>query len=96
MHGEAYAARQSVNAETIDYQQQAWNQFKQVEIWYQNNVREFASERAALVSQNASLEVAINIRDHEKHVSLRMSSAIAEKRLDDRYRVTLENLTQER
>ena len=59
-------------------------------------MREFASERAALVSQKASLEVAINVRDQEKQVSLRMISAIAEKRLDDRYRVTLENLTQER
>ena len=96
LHGEACAAIQSANGLKIEYQQQAWNQFKQVEIWYQNNVREFACERAALASQKVFLEAAINVRDQEKQVSLRMLSAIAEKRLDDRYRVTLENLTQER
>ena len=76
--------------------QQAWNRFKQVEIWYQNNVRDFACERAALASQKAFLEAAINVRDQEKQVSLRMLSAIAERKLEDQYRVTLENLTQER
>ena len=59
-------------------------------------MREFAGERAVLVSQKTNIEAAINVRDHEKQVSLRMLSAIAEKRLDDRYRVTLGNLTQER
>ena len=96
LHEEACAAIQAVIDETIEYQQQAWNQFKQVEIWYQNNVREFASERAALVTQKVFLEATINFRDQEKQVSLRMLSAIAEKRLDDRYRVTLNNFMQER
>ena len=89
LHGEAYAARQSVNDEQIEYQQQAWNQFKQVEIGYQNSVREFACERAALASQKVSLEAAINVRDQEKQIILRMLSGIAERKLEDRYRVTL-------
>ena len=39
LHRDACAAGRSVNEEKLAYQQKAWDQFKHVEIWYQNSVR---------------------------------------------------------
>ena len=96
LHNEAHVANEAVVEEHIEFQYEAWKQFEQLQLWYQNSVREFASEQATLACRAAAIEAAGNVREQERQVNLNVISAVAERRLKDKYVKTLEKLREER
>ena len=96
LHNEAYIANEAVFDEKIEFQNQAWKQFEQVQLWYQNNVREFASEHATLASRAAATEAAGNVREQDRQVNLKVITAVSERRLEDKYGKSFGKLREER
>ena len=80
----------------IEFQYEAWKQFEQLQLWYQNGVREFVREQATLASRAAAIDAAGDVREQERQVNLNVISAVAERRLEDKYVKTLEKLREER
>ena len=95
LHNEAYIANDAVFKEKIEFQHEAWKQFEQVQLWYQNSAREFASEQATLVFRAAAIEAAGNVREQEIQVNLNVISAVAERRLECKDVKPLEKLREE-
>ena len=91
LHNEAFIANDAVFEENIEFQCEVWKQFEQVQLWYQNSAREFASEHATFFFRVAGVEAAGNVREQERQVNLKVFSAVAE-RLECKYVKTLEKL----
>ena len=95
LHKEASVANEAVFERKIWFQCEAWKQLEQVQQWCENCAREFANETAALVSRAATVDAASDVRDQEGQVSLKMVAVVVERRVEDRYGRTLENLREE-
>ena len=63
--------------------------------YFMSGVKELATERVAIASRVAANEAANSIRERERQAQLKAMSAIAERRLEEKYTETLVKLREE-
>ena len=90
-----HQTQNAVYEEKFQCHSEAWEQFQRLQLFHENVVKELANERAALASRAATMEAANSVCEQEREAQLKAVSAIAERRLEEKYTETLVKLREE-
>ena len=95
LYRKTYAEEEAVYEEKFKCHKESWEQYQRLQIFYANELKELGSKRAAVAFRYCAIEAVHSVREQERQAQLKATSAITEKKLQEKYADTLAKLRDE-